>query len=90
MQTTLMGKSNRLTKMPELYANHISTYDSLASNELQTSISDEDTDDQSPGLVKVCCLLSAKWYSLLSMVVRVVPRFARDFQLLYEEVLLLD
>lgn len=47
MQTTLMGKSNRITKMPELYASHVTTYDSLPSNEPTNSISDEETDDQS-------------------------------------------
>lgn len=38
-----MGKSNRLTKMPEIYANHVATYDNPKH---QTDNIDEDTDDQ--------------------------------------------
>lgn len=55
MQSTMMGKSNRLTKMPEIYANHVATYD----NPRPTSdVIDEDTDDQ--GYVMLCCLIQLR------------------------------
>lgn len=51
MQTSMMGKSNRLTRMPELYASHVGTYDNPGNNHDNSfiEVSDEDTDDQSGG-----------------------------------------
>ena len=52
-----MGKSNRLTKMPEIYANHVATYDNprqqqqSAAAAAQIEVIDEDTDDQGYVLV---------------------------------------
>ena len=59
MQSTMMGKSNRLTKMPEIYANHVATYDNPRQQQQQQSaaaaaqieVIDEDTDDQGYVLV---------------------------------------
>ena len=39
MQTTMMGKSNRLTIMPEIYASHVGTYENPSE---QTDVMDED------------------------------------------------
>lgn len=52
MQATLIGKSNRLTKMPELYASHVVTYDTVAAANSLNEMSDEDTD--SPEYVAIC------------------------------------
>lgn len=48
MQSTLMGKSNRLTKMPEIYASHVGTYDNTPQDEEDGgSVGlDEDTGDE--------------------------------------------
>ena len=39
MQSTMIGKSNRLTKMPEIYASHVATYDNPVD---QSDVIDED------------------------------------------------
>jgi len=55
MQSTLMGKSNRLTKMPEIYAKHISTYDNVTTNQSPvtaastTAVVDDDSLDEASG-----------------------------------------